>query len=113
MTIREILARFRARSCLSCLALGSVSGMAIDPELVERVMTSTGLSAREAERVVEDVVAFHAEPVETYVRRRHRELKNRGAKNDAIFVRLGAEMGQRVFSPPPLTERQLRRMIYG
>ena len=36
----------------------------IDPELTERIVASTGLSPAEAARVIEDVLAFHAETVE-------------------------------------------------
>jgi hypothetical protein len=84
-----------------------------DPDLVDRVVRSTGLTASEAARVIEDVVAFHAEPVEDYVRRRHAQLRTFGAKNDEIFVRLQAELRERVVAAPDLTERQLRRLIYG
>ena len=35
--------------------------MLIDPELTERIVASTGLSPAEAARVIEDVLAFHAE----------------------------------------------------
>ena len=42
--------------------------------------------------MVEDVLAFHAEPVEDYVRRRHAELKTYGAKNDEIFARIAEEL---------------------
>ena len=86
---------------------------ALDPELVGRVAASTGLSPGEAARVVEDVIAFHAETVEAYVRRRHAELKTYGAKNDEIFGRLTAELEGRVVAAPALTERQLRRIVYG
>jgi hypothetical protein len=84
-----------------------------DPELVERIATSTGLSPAEAARVIEDVVAFHAEPVEEFVRRRHAHLKDYGARNPEIFARLAEELAGRVVSAPPLTERQLRRIVYG
>lgn len=84
-----------------------------DPELVARIAASTGLSTPEAARVVEDVVAFHAEPVEEYVRRRHAHLKTYGAKNPEIFARIAEELADRVVAAPELTERQLRRMIYG
>lgn len=84
-----------------------------DPALVDRVVASTGLSPAEASRVVEDVVAFHAEPVEDYVRRRHAHLKTYGAKNDEIFARIAEELAGRVVAAPQLTERQLRRVIYG
>ncbi len=84
-----------------------------DPALVERIAASTGLSATEAARVVEDVIAFHAEPVEAYVRRRHAHLKTYGAKNDEIFARIAEELRGRVVAPPELSERQLRRIVYG
>lgn len=76
-------------------------------------MAGTGLSAAEAERVVEDVLAFHAEPVEDYVRRRHTELKTFGAKNEQIFALLRKELASRLVAAPDLSERQLRRIVYG
>ncbi len=87
--------------------------MSPDPALVAHVVASTGLTTAEAERVVEDVVAFHAEPVEAYVRRRHAELKTYGARNPQIFARIADELAHRVVAPPRLTERQLRRLVYG
>jgi hypothetical protein len=84
-----------------------------DPALVDHLVATTGLTPTEAARVVEDVVAFHAEPVEVYVRRRHGELKTYGAKNPEIFARIADELASRVVAAPPLTERQLRRLVYG
>jgi hypothetical protein len=84
-----------------------------DPAIVERVAVSTGLSPAEAARVVEDVLAFHAETVEDYVRRRHAHLKTYGAKNAEIFARIAEELADRVVAAPRLTERQLRRLVYG
>lgn len=84
-----------------------------DPALVARIVASTGLTPAEAARVVEDVVAFHAEPVEDYVRRRHAHLKTYGAKNEQIFARIAEELAGRVVAAPDFTERQLRRIVYG
>ena len=85
----------------------------IDPELVQRVAVSTGLSAAEAARVVDDVLAFHREPVEEYVRRRHAHLKTYGAKNAEIFAVIAGELPGRLVAAPELSERQLRRIVYG
>ena len=85
----------------------------VDSELIERIAMSTGLSPAEAARVVDDVVAFHAEPVEELVRRRHAQLKTKGEKNPEIFVRIAEELAARVVAAPLLTERQLRRIVYG
>lgn len=87
--------------------------MPADPALVERVVTSTGLTEEEAVRLIDDVLAFHAESVEEFVRRRHAQLKTYGAKNDEIFARIAEELADRVVAPPTLSERQLRRIIYG
>jgi hypothetical protein len=84
-----------------------------DAAIVAHVAASAGLSPAEAARVVEDVVAFHAEAVEDYVRRRHTEMKTYGAKNPEIFARLAGELAGRVVAAPALSERQLRRIVYG
>jgi hypothetical protein len=88
-------------------------GVPVDPELVDHVVAGTGLTPAEARRLIEDVVAFHAEPVESYVRRRHAELKTYGAKNPEIFAWIGRELADRVVAAPELSERQLRRIVYG
>lgn len=84
-----------------------------DTELVQRVASSTGLSPAVAARVVDDVLAFHREPVEDYVRRRHAHLQTYGAKNAEIFATVAAELRGRLVAAPELTERQLRRIVYG
>ncbi|RPF21968.1 hypothetical protein [Myceligenerans xiligouense] len=82
-------------------------------DLVGHLVATTGLTPAEARRVIGDVVAYYAEPVEDVVRRRHAELKTYGAKNPEIFARVADELSQRVVAAPELSERQLRRMIYG
>ena len=82
-------------------------------DLVAHLVRSTPLSEGEAERVLAEVRAWFAEPVAEFVRRRHRELAARGLTNDRIFAAVGAELSGRLFPPPPLSSRQLRRMIYG
>jgi polyhydroxyalkanoate synthesis regulator phasin len=84
-----------------------------DRTLVDHLVATTELTAAEAARVIDDVVAFHAEPVEAYVRRRHAELKAHGVRNLEIFARLAEELAHRVVAAPPLSERQLRRIVYG
>ncbi|WP_183095448.1 hypothetical protein [Nocardioides stalactiti] len=87
--------------------------MPADSRLVRHVVATTGLAPAEAARVIDDVLAFHQETVEAYVRRRHAELQLRGAKNAAIFTTLREELADRLVSAPDLSERQLRRIIYG
>ena len=88
------------------------SGPVTDQHLVDHVVAGTGLSPAEARRVVEEVVAYYAEPAETFVRRRHAELKTRGVRNAEIFAQIATELRDRVVAAPELSERQLRRIIY-
>jgi hypothetical protein len=84
-----------------------------DRDLIERVAGSTGLTPAEATRVVEDVLAWYREPVEDYVRRRHAHLKLYGRRNPEIFTLIARELAGRLVAAPSLTERQLRRIVYG
>ena len=84
-----------------------------DPALVSHVVATTSLTPGEAARVIEDVIAFHAQPVEDYVRLRHAHLRTYGARNPEIFAAIAEELRARVVSPPDLSERQLRRIVYG
>jgi hypothetical protein len=85
----------------------------MNEDLVDHIAASTGLSATAAARLVRDVVAYYAEPTEAFVKRRHRDLQAQGHKNRAIFARILDELSTRVVAPPELSERQLRRIVYG
>jgi len=82
-------------------------------DLARYLAASTALPPSTAVRVVKDVNAYYDESVEEYVRRRHAELKNQSRKNDVIWPEIAAEIAQRRFRAPDLTDRQLRRIIYG
>jgi hypothetical protein len=102
----------RAETCLLLAAKPNLS-LVSDAELVARVAASTGLSPSEAARVIADVVMYFAEPVDVFVRRRHGELQSRGLKNPDIFASIREELTFRVIAPPELSDRQLRRLVYG
>ncbi len=82
-------------------------------DLVDHLVRSTPLQRGEAARVVLDVLAYFDETTEGFVRRRHRELQSQGLRNEAIFERISDELPQRAVSPPALSIRQLRRLVYG
>jgi hypothetical protein len=82
-------------------------------DLVRHVAASTGLPEATAARVVADIAAYFAEGVEDFVRRRHAEMRAVHWKNDEIWPRIAAEMGTRRFGARELSERQLRRIVYG
>jgi hypothetical protein len=72
-----------------------------------------GLGGAELDSLLEDLWAFTDETVEDFVRRRHGELKREGLRNEAIYRALAAEAGAGRFRDGGLTERQVRRIIYG
>lgn len=84
-----------------------------DPELTARIAATTGLTDAEAQRVIDDVLAFYAEPVDAFVRRRHSELQLTGTRNAQAFARIAGELRDRLVGAPDLSERQLRRIVYG
>ena len=84
-----------------------------DRDLIGRVAGSTGLTPAEAARVVDDVLAWYREPVEDYVRRRHAHYRLYGRRNPEIFQLIADELASRLVAAPSLSERQLRRIVYG
>ncbi|WP_216213221.1 hypothetical protein [Amycolatopsis aidingensis] len=82
-------------------------------ELVRHIAGSTGLPPPIAARVVADVIAYFGETTEQFVRRRHAALHRRGHKNAEIWPMLLAELAARPVGAGELTERQLRRIVYG
>jgi hypothetical protein len=82
-------------------------------DLVRHVARSTGLDEATASRVVADVMAYFGQTVEEYVIARHETLKSRNRKNDDIWPLIAGELTARRFKAGELSERQLRRMVYG
>jgi hypothetical protein len=82
-------------------------------DLARYLAASTGLPQPTAVRVIADVATYFNETIEGFVRRRHAELQQRQRKNDEIWPLIAAELGQRRFAAPALSERQLRRIVYG
>jgi hypothetical protein len=82
-------------------------------DLVRHVARSTGLDEATASRVVADVMAYFGQTVEEYVVQRHENLKSRNRRNDDIWPLIMDELKARRFKAGELTERKLRRMVYG
>lgn len=81
--------------------------------LLEHLQRTTAIGPGEARRVVEDVLAWCAEDTESFVRRRHRELRAAGTPNPVAFAQITVELGSRRVAAPDLSVRQVRRIIYG
>jgi len=82
--------------------------------LINHLCQSSDLTPSQARRAVDEVIAYFSESPNDYVRRRHLQIKQeQGLANPEIFERIEAELSQLVFAAPPLTQRQIRRIIYG
>ncbi|MEM1232083.1 MAG: hypothetical protein AAGI15_16205 [Pseudomonadota bacterium] len=85
-----------------------------DPALVRYLARTTSLSTAAAERCVREVLAYYDESLPAFAQRRHRELQAEGElRNEQIYALIAAEAAGRPFAVAPLTERQVRRLIYG
>ncbi|HVN87399.1 MAG TPA: hypothetical protein VMW17_21395 [Candidatus Binatia bacterium] len=82
-------------------------------DLVEHLGRSSRLEAGEARRLIDEVLSYFGDTVEQFVRRRHSQLQAEQYKNEEIFDRISAELRARRFAAPPLSARQIRRLIYG
>jgi len=82
-------------------------------DLISYLARSSRLNVAEASRLVNEVLAFLAETPEDYIRRRHMRLQGQGLSNQEIFGRIAEELQQWRFRAPELSERQIRRVIYG
>jgi hypothetical protein len=82
-------------------------------ELLEHLSQHFGLERPVAARIVAEVVCFYDEPLMHFVQRRHAELQHEGLGNADIFKCLQSELSGRLFAAAPLSERQIRRIIYG
>ena len=82
-------------------------------ELIDHLCRISPLTAREAEHLVAEVLAYFSQVPDEYLRTRHQELQAQGFSNSAIFSTLQREMLDRRFAAKPLTTRQIRRAIYG
>jgi len=81
--------------------------------LLDHLARIGGLSPSRAARLLDEINSYFSESLEEFVVRRHAELQADGLRNEAIFEQIARELELRRFAAPPLSERQIRRMIYG
>lgn len=79
----------------------------------QRLQELFGLSPEAAARAVSEVAdSFHME-VDEFVTVRHQQLHAQGVNNSTAFQLIQQELPRLRFRAPPMSERQLRRRIYG
>ena len=110
----DIPARFRAGSCHVAAATVTLRRVRIDPEL-DRADRRQHRAEPQPRRRAWSRTSSPSTPSRSRTTSAGGtpQLKTYGAKNDEIFARIAAELADRVVAAPALTERQLRRLVYG
>lgn len=72
-----------------------------------------GLDSAVSEQLIDEVCSFYRQTPEQFVRDRHQQLQRAGKPNAEIYQLLARELEQRLFASPTLSDRQIRRIIYG
>ena len=85
----------------------------VPTELIEHLTRISSLDSAKAQQLVEEVLSFYQEDVEQFITRRHSELQFQGLANSQIYSLISQELAHRCFPAPTLSERQIRRVIYG
>ncbi len=82
-------------------------------EFKDHITSNYSISRHDLERLLEEVDHFYGCDLPTFVQTRHMELKEAGYQNREIYRILQQEAKARRFRIPDLSERQIRRLIYG
>jgi len=82
--------------------------------LLDHLCNTSPLQLDEAQKLVTEVIAYFSETTEDWVLRRHGELRHgEGMSNAQIYARIENELPDTVFVSHALSQRQIRRIIYG
>ncbi|MBX2869502.1 MAG: hypothetical protein KTR18_12545 [Acidiferrobacterales bacterium] len=82
-------------------------------ELIHHLCSHYGLTASIASNLITEVLAYHSQTHEEFIHQRHRELQETGVTNKNAFQLIQQDIRERRFPAPELTERQIRRILYG
>ena len=84
-----------------------------DTDLIKHLSQITALSEMQSRQIVEEVLAYFSENIESFITRRHRELQLQGLSNKKMFEIIQTELNSRLFPAEKISERKIRRVIYG
>ena len=77
------------------------------------ITATYALNENDFDRLLEDFNYYYTLELKEFIRTRHLELKTSGLKNSQIYKQLENEVQERRFKNEALSERQIRRVIYG
>lgn len=85
----------------------------LSPEFREYLLRVVDLPEPLLDKIVGELKDHWSETAAEFVRRRHRELQRGGVPNRKVYGLIKEELANRPVRAPHLSERQIRRIIYG
>lgn len=85
----------------------------INVEFKDHIMFSFNITEQDFLRLFDEFLGYFGSTLEEFVSRRHIELHKEGKKNPEIYRLIAREVSEKRFAAEPLTERQVRRIVYG
>ena len=85
----------------------------LNVDFENHICETFGMDTAGFKRLYEEFLSCFGLTLEEYVRSRHLELQREGMKNNDIYGLIMAEVPGLRFAAGPLTQRRVRRMIYG
>ena len=82
-------------------------------EFKDYITSNYSLTEDDFERLLEDFNYYYNLDIKSFIRTRHMLLKSDGYKNPEIYQMLSEEIKSRRFCGERISERQIRRIIYG
>ena len=82
-------------------------------ELQDHISQTYGIPAAQFDRLYEEFAAFFDVTLEEFTRRRHLEMQKDGKRNDQIYAAILQETREMRFAVRDVSERQIRRLVYG
>jgi len=85
----------------------------VSPDFRAYLLEIVDVTERQLDKVIAHLQDHWSETLEEFVVRRHRDLQRRGVPNRLAYGLIADEVRSRRFQAKPLSERQVRRILYG
>jgi len=85
----------------------------LSPGFRDHLLAIVDITEPELAKVIADLLDHWSETLSEFVVRRHKELQRSGIPNRLAYPQIRDEVSRRRFMAEPLSERQVRRLLYG
>ena len=85
----------------------------LSPEFRDYLLRVVDLPEPLLDKIVGELRDHWSETAGDFARRRHKELQHQGVPNRLVYSQIARELVRRPVLSPSLSERQIRRIIYG